>query len=56
MWHQIHIGRNRLATDGTLEEGDEESGPNPHDLYDAALGPCKALTVLWKDCLTRPGI
>ena len=24
-----------------------DSGPSPHDLYDAALGACKALTVLW---------
>ena len=22
-------------------------GPNPHELYDSALGACKALTVLW---------
>jgi putative redox protein len=47
MRHQIHIGRNSLATDGTAEEGGEGSGPSPHDLYDAALGACKALTVLW---------
>jgi putative redox protein len=30
-----------------VEEGGEGSGPSPHDLYDAALGACKALTVLW---------
>jgi len=47
MRHEIHIGRNSLATDATLEEGGEGSGPSPHDLYDAALGACKALTVLW---------
>ena len=47
MRHEIHIGRNSLATDGTPEEGGEGSGPSPHDLYDAALGACKALTVLW---------
>jgi putative redox protein len=23
------------------------AGPSPHDLYDAALGACKALTVMW---------
>ena len=45
--HEIHIGRNSLATDGSVEEGGEGSGPNPHDLYDAALSACKALTVLW---------
>ena len=47
MRHEIHVGRNRLATDGSVEEGGEGSGPNPHDLYDAALGACKALTLLW---------
>ena len=47
MRHEIHVGRNRLATDLSVEEGGEGSGPNPHDLYDAALGACKALTVLW---------
>lgn len=47
MRHQIHIGRSSLAADGSVEEGGEGSGPSPHDLYDAALGACKALTVLW---------
>ena len=47
MRHQIHIGRNSLTTDLSVEGGGEGSGPSPHDLYDAALGACKALTVLW---------
>lgn len=47
MRHEIHIGRNSLATDISVGEGGEESGPSPHELYDAALGACKALTVLW---------
>ena len=47
MRHEIHIGKNSLATDLSVEEGGEGSGPSPHDLYDAALGACKALTVLW---------
>ena len=47
MRHEIHIGRNNLATDASIEEGGEGSGPDPHDLYDSALGACKALTVLW---------
>jgi len=24
-----------------------DAGPDPHDLYDSALGACKALTMLW---------
>jgi putative redox protein len=47
MRHEIHIGQNSLTTDLSVEEGGEGSGPSPHDLYDAALGACKALTVLW---------
>jgi putative redox protein len=47
MRHEIHIGRNSLASDLGVEEGGEGSGPTPHDLYDAALGACTALTVLW---------
>ena len=47
MRHEIHIGPNSLTTDLSVEEGGAGSGPSPHDLYDAALGACKALTVLW---------
>jgi putative redox protein len=47
MRHEIHIGRNSLIADLSAEEGGEGSGPTPHDLYDASLGACKALTVLW---------
>ncbi len=47
MRHDIHIGQHHLATDVSVEEGGEASAPNPHDLYDAALGACTALTVLW---------
>jgi putative redox protein len=47
MRHEIHIGRNSLATDLSVEQGGEALGPSPHDLYDSALGACTALTVLW---------
>jgi len=47
MRHEIRIGRYKLATDLSIEEGGGGSAPNPHDLYDAALGACTALTVLW---------
>jgi putative redox protein len=43
----IHIGVHQLPTDLDATMGGEESGPSPHDLYDAALGACKALTILW---------
>jgi putative redox protein len=47
MRHEIQIGPHRIATDVSAESGGEASGPSPHDLYDAALGACKALTILW---------
>ena len=47
MRHEIHVGRNSFATDAPVEEGGEDSGPSPHDLFDAALGACKAVTTLW---------
>ena len=47
MRHEIRIGRHLLTTDLGVEAGGQGSGPTPHDLYDAALGACKALTVVW---------
>lgn len=46
MRHDIQIGRNSLTADLSNESGGEGSGPSPHDLYDSALGACKAMTVL----------
>jgi putative redox protein len=46
MRHDIQIGRNSLTADLSSESGGEGSGPSPHDLYDSALGACKAMTVL----------
>jgi putative redox protein len=43
----IRIGSHTLAADETVEQGGGGSAPTPHDLYDAALGACKAMTVLW---------
>jgi putative redox protein len=47
MRHVVHIGRHEIAIDESPQMGGEDSGPGAHDLYDAALGACKALTVLW---------
>ncbi len=47
MRQEIRIGAHTLAADNAVEDGGEGSAPTPHDLYDAALGACKALTVLW---------
>jgi putative redox protein len=47
MAQAVRIRGHEFVADGTVQEGGADSGPNPHDLYDAALGACKALTVLW---------
>ncbi len=47
MAQHLHIRSHELIADGTVAEGGTDAGPSPHDLYDAALGACKALTVMW---------
>jgi putative redox protein len=47
MRHIVHVRNHLISVDGTPEEGGVDAGPNPHDLYDAALGACKALTLVW---------
>ncbi|MEP6772188.1 MAG: OsmC family protein [Polaromonas sp.] len=43
----VQIRSHELVTDAALAEGGDDAGPSPHDLYDAALGACKAVTVMW---------
>jgi putative redox protein len=43
----VRIGSHTLSVDASIGDGGEGLGPNPHDLYDAALGACESLTVLW---------
>ncbi|WP_034300426.1 OsmC family protein [Herbaspirillum sp. RV1423] len=47
MRHIVHVRNHLISVDGLVEEGGADAGPNPHDLYDAALGACKALTLVW---------
>ena len=47
MRHVVHLRSHEFAVDGSVAEGGNDLGPDPHDLYDAALGACKALTVVW---------
>jgi len=47
MRHIAHVRNHILSVDGTVEEGGNDAGPSPHDLYDAAVSACKALTVVW---------
>ncbi|MCW5648830.1 MAG: OsmC family protein [Ramlibacter sp.] len=47
MAQTLTIRHHTLRVDGGVAEGGTDDGPDPHDLYDAALGACKALTLLW---------
>ncbi|WP_016836138.1 OsmC family protein [Herbaspirillum lusitanum] len=37
MRHIVHVRNHVISVDGAVEEGGVDAGPNPHDLYDAAL-------------------
>src|SRR5690606_2880167 len=41
----LQIDQHELVADARLDS-ETDGGPNPHDLYDAALGACKAITLL----------
>ena len=43
----VRIRAHEITVDGSVADGGSDAGPSPHDLYDAALGACKAITVLW---------
>lgn len=47
MRQTIRIRDHVLTADQSVSGGGEDAGPDPHELYDSALGACKALTVLW---------
>ncbi|HSB96292.1 MAG TPA: OsmC family protein [Spongiibacteraceae bacterium] len=47
MKQRVQIREHTFSADVSVAEGGEDAGPSPHDLYDAALGSCKALTMLW---------
>jgi putative redox protein len=44
--HIVKIRAHEIPVDAGLSAGGKDAGPQPHDLYDASLGACKALTVL----------
>jgi len=47
MKHVVHVRQHAFAVDEPAANGGEDLGITPHEVYDAALGSCKALTVLW---------
>jgi putative redox protein len=47
MMHTVSVRGHRFSIDEPASNGGEDAGPTPHDLYDSALGACKAMTLLW---------
>lgn len=47
MKHTVRVRQHALAVDEPPANGGEDLGVTPHELYDSALGACKAMTVLW---------
>ena len=47
MKHTVHVRHHSFAIDEPPSNGGEDEGITPHDVYDSALGACKAMTVLW---------
>ena len=47
MKHTVHVRQHAFAVDEPASNGGEDLGVTPHELYDSALGACKALTTLW---------
>lgn len=41
----LQIDQHELSADARFDS-ESDGGPNPHDLYDAALAACKAITLL----------
>ena len=47
MRHIVSVRQHSFASDEPQANGGEDLGPTPHEIYDSALGACKAMTVLW---------
>jgi putative redox protein len=47
MKHTVQVGEHAFTVDEPVANGGEDLGVTAHDLYDSALGTCKAMTVLW---------
>jgi len=43
----LTVGPHTLRADIPIDEGGAESGPAPHDLFDASLCACKTVTAHW---------
>lgn len=44
--HQLAIGTHVILSDAAVAAGGDDLGPDPHELLDAALASCTALTLM----------
>lgn len=47
MKHIVQVRQHAFSVDEPLANGGDDLGVTAHELYDSALGTCKAMTVLW---------
>ena len=47
MKHTVRVRQHSFPIDEPVTNGGEDEGVTAHDVYDSALGACKAMTVLW---------
>jgi len=43
----VRVRSHVITADERPATGGQDSGPGPHDLFDAALATCKAMTAMW---------
>lgn len=43
----VNIRNHQFISDAPIADGGGDEGPSPHELYDAALGACKAVSLMW---------
>lgn len=47
MAQTIRTRHHTFTSDAPIADGGGDEGPTPHELYDAALGACKAVSLMW---------
>ena len=43
----VRVRSHEINVDERPANGGQDAGPGPHDLFDAALATCKAMTAIW---------
>lgn len=44
---EVRVRTHTFTSDVAPDTGGKDTAPGPHDLFDAALASCKAMTALW---------